>query len=312
MVRTSLVVVVSGVGAGCVEPLDVPAYGVYQAYGLVAEAQGVIPGPFGPFAGRIALVRSAFGGPRSRPDFVDGVTPPNCLGFVLDPNRPPGGNALEAGTMRFDGLREATVSDLANLANGVPVDVPGSTRCFPTEDSFRAPGETGVRYQCEMPRVGVLNTPARLIDPGGEVVISVSGGADIAPFRSRGLRAPPVLTAAGSFDLTAVNPASIVAEWMPAEAPLVLIEIIAQRSDGSAGAQILCLEPMPSAQKALPTGALALIPSPTDATPLLIITTIAAVNFESSRDEGWGGYLVGVGRGSMGVSCRGAAGPCPP
>lgn len=305
-------VVVWGLVGGCVEPLDVPAYGVYQAYGLVVEAKGLLPGPAGPSLGRIVLARFVLSGPRSPPDFVDDGTPPNCLGFVLDPSKPPGGNSLEAGTVRFQGLDETQVRDFADPTNGVLVDVPGATLCFPVGDPFRGPGETGVRYRCELPRIGVLTPSAHLIQPDGRVVIGVSGGSDIASFTSRGLSTPPVLAATEDFDLTAVNPDSIVAEWLPAAAPLVLIEVIALPEDGSAGAQILCLEPMFSGRKVIPDAALALIPKPAGDTRLLIITTIAAVNFDSSTSEGWGGYLVGVGRGSVGVSCRFAGGSCVP
>lgn len=307
MLRTLMVTGLASLTAGCVEPLDVPAYGVYQVYGLVAEADGVLLGPSGPLESRVAFVRTAFAGPRSVPDYLDGVAPPLCLGSILDPNKPPGGNSLEAGVLEFRGLGTTMVVDFADPQSVVPVN--GTTSCSPREDVFREAGETGIRYVCEMPNVALVPRGTSVLNQ--QAVVSTAGGVDIGAFTSRPVETPPTLTASGAFNLFAIDPSAIVAEWVPVAAPLALIEVIAQLADGSIGAQILCLEPMSSGRKVIPPAALELIPAvQSPANPLLIITTLAAVNVDSSPDEGWGGYLVGVGRGSVGMSCRIPGGPC--
>ena len=76
-------------------------------------------------------------------------------------------------------------------------------------------------------------------------------------------------------------------------------------------AQVLCLEPANSRSKQIPDGARAVLPKPSGQDFLVMMTSVIGLTVAQDK-KGWGSYLVGAGRGSMGISCRMADGTqCP-
>ena len=68
-------------------------------------------------------------------------------------------------------------------------------------------------------------------------------------------------------------------------------------------AQVLCLEPASSHTKEIPSGALAVIPKPANGEVLVMMSTVMGLKMKQNA-VGWGSYMIGLGRGSFGVSCR--------
>ncbi len=311
------------VSVSCVDELDPPAYGVYQVYGLVAEVTGGLkPDPTLPSVTSTVttfLIRTAFSGPLSQPDFITSPTVPQCLAstFVLQED-PPGGNEIDAGDLTFSGLQPTDASlNVVEFLDQTPefTTLPNPVTCVQADDPFYPPpgvanplAETDIRHVCNDGRINLQYVPFRsdatAFGPGTSVTVTTDGGGQAGSFQSNPILPPPVLLAAPGFDLGAVDPRQgITVRWTPVEAPLVLIEVIATRLSDGVGAQILCLEPMTSLQKTIPDGALALLPSPelTATGFVTVVANIAAVNVDSNN-EGWGTYLVGVGRGSFGMN----------
>ncbi|MEL7371770.1 MAG: hypothetical protein AAFN74_22790 [Myxococcota bacterium] len=295
-------------GVACVEETDPPSFGVFQVSGLIAEVEGFVlagpPGMMQPTPGNLVLARGSFGGPTSLPTFIDSPTPPNCLANSIVPTKPPGGNATDGGNLVFTGLQPTPGGMYLDLSSQTPSELRATVTCVQGADPTASPGETGLRHVCDIPQTAFLGSPQTAFGDAAGITISATGGSQSGPFTSSPIAVPPVITATGTFNLNAIDPRQgITAQWIPTTAPLVLIEVIATRGEGAAltGAQILCLAPMPFGQQSIPQGALDLVPGPSATEPVSIITSIAAVNFEQSS-EGWGTYLVGVGRGQFGLS----------
>ena len=298
--------------AACVEELDPPAYGVYQVNGLVAEVTGQLITPAGTSTLSMVLPRTAFSGPSSQPDFVTSPSVPTCFATSFSDASPPGGNDIDGGDLVFANLRPTDSFDVIDVSgNTGTATIRNPITCTQIDDDpfYQAgtqPLETDIRHNCDSPALGAYDPRQTIFGPGTSVTISATGGTQSGAFVASGLLPPPALSPTESFDLNAVDTRGpITAQWIPVEAPLALVEIIATRADGF-GVQILCLELMSTGQVTIPDGALALAPEPTAGPPPLgnfvtVITSMAAVNSATSN-EGWGTYLVGVGRGRFGTS----------
>ena len=288
----------------CVEKVDPPALGLFQVSALIAELDGGVLLSGMPVPGKLLLVRNALVGPTSLPEFVDAPSVPYCIGSSFPPEKPLGGNALSGGDLIFSGLRPSAMGDLVDLIRQTSSPLRDTVTCSEVADETASAGETGLRYTCDVPTLAFLPgvpVPAAPFGAGTNISIAATGGRQVGAFMTAPIEVPPVLTATGTFDLRTVQPSlGVTAQWSPVNAPLVLIEILALRDDG-AGAQILCLEIMTAGQKQIPAGALELVPATTDMAGLTVFTSLAAVNFETA-DEGWGSFIVGVGRGTFGVN----------
>jgi hypothetical protein len=141
------------------------------------------------------------------------------------------------------------------------------------------------------------------------VNVGMAGGTQIGQFVENDIASPPPL--APAFDLQTISPDAIDVSWEPTGARWVMVEVLAQLMDGSAQAQVLCLERGEAGHKQLSEEALALLPDASDTNPLFIQTSAAALELRESY-EGWGSYMVGIGRGFFGMSCHISSGPCPP
>ena len=300
-------------GAACVDETFPPSFGVYQVSGLVAEVTGeTLDATFtGTVPAGLLLARTAFSGPLSQPDFITSSAIPNCLATAFTGEDPAGGNEIDAGDLSFDGL-SPTASPLfvQDILDTTPtpeevVLIQTGINCVQGPDDFADPGavppETGLRHDCGLPSLAAFDPRQSFLGPGTSLVVSATGGSQSGAFAAPALTPPPVLFPTANFNLLAVDTRQpVVAEWIPVAAPLAMIEIVAVRAD-RVGAQILCLELMTSGRREIPAGALALAPEPTPTAPVVVFTSVAAVNFET-RDEGWGSYVVGLGRGRFGSS----------
>ena len=297
---------------GCVEGVSPPALGVFSITGLVVEVDGILPNITGSTtsSASILLTRVSFARPFPPPSYLDGLTPPNCTGVEFTTAKLPGGNATDGGNMTFAGL-QPTVSPtvLVDLLNPMMAmtSLTGDIVCSQGPDDSASPGESNIRHDCNVPTFALLAQPmASVFGPGTSVNISVTGGSETGDFSVQGLPAPAPLRPAGAFNPNAIDLLRpVIVEWTPIAdpgQPLAMIEILAVQQDATGrSAQILCFEPMASGRKEIPAGALALIPTPTPSAPapVLLNTSIAAVTVVPGS-EGWGSYLVGIGRGTIG------------
>ena len=139
----------------------------------------------------------------------------------------------------------------------------------------------------------------------------------IAPVAVPGIRVMPVLHERVDFAglvrrvLNQLDPASYKIDWDTTTSQLVGIFVQAQLADGSAKAQIACTTLGALKSHTIPAGATALLPTPTNANPLIITTTAIGFN-PKGGSHAWGTDIIAVGRGGFGVSCRTPAGACPP
>ena len=311
----------------CVEELDVPAYGVFQVLGVVAEVKGeaVVADELfrtSTVAAGLVLTRTAFSGPTSQPEFLSSAVVPNCLATVFTNENPAGGNDIDSGNLDISGLRPSAGFLTYELGADptTAMSLASPITCAQIEDPFYSPGQGGppesnIRHACDVPTLGTFDPRLTIFGPGTSVIFSSGGGTQAGPWMSAPIEPPPPLQPAEGTSLAAVDTRQgVTVQWTPVDAPYVLIEIVARRADG-VGAQILCLEPMTSGQKTIPDGALARAPMPefTGALPgnfVTVITSIAAVRPSTNVDdpdfpyvdEGWGTYLVGVGNGSFGMN----------
>jgi len=169
---------------------------------------------------------------------------------------------------------------------------------------------------------------------------TVSGGENIGTFTVKGLKPAKRLEPESPFDLAQVDPwHPVTAAWKSSDADWVMIEIFAQllpqdtipnpltifellmekdptkqaalqkklgvRPQPKELVQLLCLEPASSRTKAIPDGALALIPKPAKGSgdAVMMMTTLMGLKMNQGA-HGWGTSLFGLGRGSFGISCR--------
>ena len=285
----------------CVEGVDPPAFGVYQVSGIVAELDGFGVGPTGPGPGRMLLVRTALSGPTSQPDVVTSTMIPYCIASAFTLAKLPGGNSTDGGDVVFGGL-QPTMPGVMVRDQLTMIDVPvgNSITCAQGEDSTASPGESGIRHQCNVPTVGFIAAPEAAVAEG-TITVSAAGGSQVGAFTSMPLEVPEVLTATGAFDVRAVDPrAGVLVEWSTVNAGLVLVELLAFRSDG-VGGQVLCLELMSAGRIQMSEEILLRLPMPTPTDGVDLFTSLAAVNADTA-DEGWGTYIVGAGRGTFGLT----------
>jgi len=179
---------------------------------------------------------------------------------------------------------------------------------------------------------GIAITDATTLD------VTVAGGENIGPFSVEAIGPPKMVVPEDSFDLNQIDPRhTTIAAWKSTNADWVMVEIFAQvipentmpdpltifellmekdsakqqalqqklavRPQPRQLAQVLCLEPASSKTKEIPSGALAVIPKPADGEVLVMMSTVMGLKMKQSA-AGWGSYMVGLGRGSFGVSCR--------
>ncbi|MEM7676674.1 MAG: hypothetical protein AAF449_11795, partial [Myxococcota bacterium] len=233
----------------------------------------------------------------------DSPTLPNCTASAIRGTKLPGGNAIDGGNLLFQGL-QPTAGMYVDLGSGTTSELRATVTCLQGEDPTASPGETGILHACDVPTLGFLAAPQAAFG-ANPITVSATGGSQSGEFTSNPIAVPPVLTATGAFNPGAVDPRQgITAEWIPTpEAPLVMIEVIAIQGSGATltGVQVLCLDFMATGRKVFPQGALALAPAPSLTEPVTVVTSLAALNFENG-DEGWGNYIVGVGRGTFGIN----------
>ena len=164
-------------------------------------------------------------------------------------------------------------------------------------------------YTCApAPLLGVV-AAGDLIDDNTQMRFRVAGSDIIGSVDAGPIAAPPTLEPTESFDafMRDFDPKTeVVAEWIPNEADLAVVEIIARLNDNSRVAQILCLEPMQNGRVTIPAAAMSFVPeAESPFNPLIIITSVLAVNTARDDRAGWGGYLSGLGRGTTHMACRG-------
>ena len=283
-----------------------PHFGVYLGIMFGAQVEGVLQ-PGMP-AANLTLIRPFVAGPQLQPDFLSGNQPPFCMGFRFGPTSPPNVVNGDAGTITMSGF---TPVDYMDMTQGFTPG-PQTTMSDPITCSIQEVGSTAP-YVCNVPSVVMQAAPpgTTWIDNDSRMRISFSGGENVGEFEEVGIQPAPAAVASAAFPLNQIDPSDVTAMWEPVDAAMVMIEMIAQLSDGSAGAQVLCLEPAQSGLKVIPPEALALLPTPTGPNQLFIQTHLVALNIRQGS-KGWGGYMVGAGRGQVGISCRISSGNCPP
>ena len=314
----------------CDEEANPPAYGVYSVSGVLMDVAGVFPTETGTMAAGLVLARAAYSGPLSRPDFLTTPSVPNCLANTFTREVRPGGNAIDGGSLTFNysvpsGFQVFNVEqEQARLAQILPLiltgreeQIPQALRnrveddlnspavCNQVDDDFSSPGETGLRHECNLTSLpGYFGAPYSVLGQGASVTISSSGGSQAGAFSVGPLSPPAGIQTTGSFNLFNVDPRGpVLVQWTPLDRldQVAVIEIIATASQSGNGVQILCIEPITAGQRQIPQGALDLVPALQSGEALSVVTSIAAVQFETS-DEGWGSYNIGVGRGLFGLS----------
>ncbi|MBI5509960.1 MAG: hypothetical protein HY903_14485 [Deltaproteobacteria bacterium] len=294
-------------GAACMEAaVSPPEYGAYLTVVIAAQVQGVLQ-PGQP-AANLGLVRPFVAGPQLEPDYISNQSPPFCMGFTFGAGRPPNVVNADAGTISIAGLHALDFMDMtAGPTPGPQTPMPDPVVCNRAEAGSTLP------YVCNIPSVVLEVAPpgTTWIDNHTAASFRISGGDDVGAFHETDVGPPPPAVPASTFALNQIDPRAVTAAWEPVDAAMVMIELIAQLQDGSAGAQVLCLEPAPTGLKEIPAPALALLPEPSNSNPLFIETHLVALSLRQGS-LGWGGYMVGLGRGAVGMSCRIPSGNCPP
>ncbi len=296
--------------SSCVEAEPIFGWGVYQVYGLATQTQGTLLVPtatqgFQRMDTRLAFFRTALASPASPPDFANGSLPPVCFGFQITPTTPPGLGGPNAGKLTFEGITSVPLVDISTAAPPAPVANPLECNQVPTplgEDI----------YQCGAPTLGVVASADNMIGDETQLTFRAEGSDIIGPIEAGPIAAPPILRPTPAFEAVMKNfdpKVPVVAEWEldsdVLQADLAVVEIIARLGDNSQAAQILCLEPIESGRVEIPEIPLGFIPeSNAPQNPLIIITSLMAVNTAREDSAGWGGYLAGAGRGTTHFSCR--------
>lgn len=304
--RTSVVALSLCVAlSACAEdPMDPPHYGVFSVISIVGEALGYFM-PTDTTASRIGVMRTMVAGPALKPDFMDRPAPPFCMAFKFGATTPPNVVNADAGAINITGFGAASFLD---LTQGPPS---GNPTAFPTVLSCdrQSMGST-LPYACNAPSTVMLFPESgSWLGDTTKLTVAASGGENAGAFTMT------VPTAAAvhptpAMGLYAVPRTEATIAWDETTASMVMIEIIGQLQDGSAGAQILCLEPAASRSKAIPAQAMALLPEPTATAPLFIQTHLLGIDL-GVQDLGWGNTMIAAGRGEFGLTCWTPSGPCP-
>lgn len=307
--------------SACTEDAEYPpAYGAYMAVVALGDvsgrlswgpAQGQETDPFG----RAAWLRQFVVGPDLQPDYMDQGIPPFCMAFRWAAGGGPQINAADAGELRISGYEAAQQFAWGVNPPPSPTDLPTQITCQhrPTTGS-----QDQFSYDCSLdPMVGLTGP---LLTDDSRLSLSARGGANVGAFSESEIEPPaaPQLTSA-SFDLNQLDlRTDVVARWENTTADTMLIEIYAQVIDTAAPeqapsefGQVLCMEPATSGQKQIPPEALAVLPIASGSEAVMFQSVVLAASLRQSR-EGWGSYMVGGGRGVLGMTCRTSTGAlCP-
>jgi hypothetical protein len=301
---------------GCIEdPVDPPHYGVHMGVVLAGQAEGRLS--WGPATGqdptgRAMWLRTLMVGPDLQPDFLDQSVPPFCMAFRWSAqDEIPTLDAADAGDVTVTG--HTTVKSVPWGVNPppTPTALPGQIRC----QRALHPGRQLHVYGCNIdPMVGL--TGEALTDKTA-LGVDVTGGSNIGAFSVSGIKPATAAEPGATFDLNQIDPKQVTASWVKTSANMVVIELFGQLVDSADFTkplelgQILCMEPASSGTKEIPYGALSVLPKPSGSRVLMLQTTL--LGFDLHQDiAGWGRYMVGAGRGTLGLTCRTASGDlCP-
>jgi hypothetical protein len=277
----------------------------YSALVGIAEYTGSPGGDAGPIRLLRGLANVERPDPTIKPDFIDSPTPPNCYGYKWTATTLPNRSAWDAGKLTIKGHKTVVYVDGDNP--GTPTPLPATIECTRKQ----MPGSTTLYYyDCGLPEKTVLPVSSAF-ESTTTLEIGAAGGTDVPAFSETGVGVAGVPTL--KTDLTTLDPgAGIKIEWDPAvpNALLVSVVIRAMLKDGSEFAEITCSQLAVAGDKAIPAGAIALLPTPGATNPLIMQTFVAGLAAQG-KGTTWGDYKVGAGQGVFGVTCRLASGLCP-
>lgn len=302
---------------GCMEdPVDPPHYGVHMGVVLLGQAEGRLS--WGPPTGqdptgRALWLRTLMVGPDLKPDFIDQSVPPFCMAFRWSAQQEvPALDAADAGEVTISGYTAVKSVPWGVNPPPTPSAMPAPIRC----QRALHPGRQLHVYGCNVdPVVGL--TGEALTDKTS-LIVDAAGGANIGAFSVTGLGPATAAQPGATFDPNQIDLKGVTASWTSTSGNTVVIEIFGQLVDAANPGtpielgQVLCMEPAGSGSKEIPQGALSVLPRPTGSKVLMLQTTLLGFDLRQEI-AGWGRYMVGAGRGTLGLTCRTASGDlCPP
>ncbi|MCC6751355.1 MAG: hypothetical protein IT371_27120 [Deltaproteobacteria bacterium] len=302
-------------GAGDAAKPDAKAPTTYTALLAASELSGRLtwgptPSP-APTPTKILSLRLTFdpNDPSLKPDFQDAPSPPNCTVYKWTGTTPPNRTAGDAGKVSVKGHKEVNwVDGAAPTTSGkLPATIDCTRKQLGTSKFYT--------YDCGLPDSTVLPADSWL-DDTSKLEFTVAGGTEVKAFSKKDLAAAAMAKPKASFDLNQLDPtaATVTAEWetLPTGgADLVAVDMYAYLKDKSEHTRITCVTLAVAGKKQIPADALKLLPKVTkDDNPLLIQTGLVALKVTSAT-ESWGIWYTGVGRGSVGLTCRTTTGFCP-